>query len=236
MTRSAKRSARVPSGVAGDSVREAAARKPGAHREATLYRALNGAGAGPGSPDELRARAREAFEALELPVWRRSGFWTTSLRDLDAETLSQRDAAEVPAFVDEVLGDEELAGVIVQNASSVVRAELDPELATKGVVFCALEDAPAELRDRYLSKRLTIDRDKVEAAAAAFWRGGAFLYVPRGVVDAKTLQVACPADEAGTAQNRHTLDVADAQADCRFRPHKLAAHFSHPSRHSGAPR
>src|SRR3954452_6077655 len=209
MTRSAKRSARVPSGVAGDSVREAAARKPGAHREAPLYRALNGAGAGPGSPDELRARAREAFERLEMPVWRRSGFWTTSLRELDVEALTQHEATEVPPFVDEALGDEELAGVIVQNGPSIVRCELDPELAERGVVFCPLEDAPAELRDKWLSKRLTIDRDKVEAASAAFWRGGAFLYVPRNVVVEKPFQVVYAIDEPRTAQYGHTLVVGD---------------------------
>src|SRR5947209_16031765 len=105
-----------------------AERKPGAHREATLYRALDGAGAGPGSPDELRARAREAFERLEMPVWRRSGFWTTSLRDLDVDALGEREASAVPSYVDDALGDEELAGVIVQVGSSVVRAALDPTL------------------------------------------------------------------------------------------------------------
>src|SRR4051794_27563016 len=233
MTRSAKRSARVPSGVAGDSVREAAARKPGAHREATLYRALNGAGAGPGSPDELRARAREAFETLELPVWRRSGFWTTSLRDLDVDALSQREASAVPGFVDDVLGDEELAGVIVQSGSSVVRVELDPELPAKGVLFCALDAAPAELRDRYLSKRLTIDRDKVEAAAAAFWTGGAFLYVPRGLVVDKPFQVVYALEEAGTAQYGHTLVVGDEQSDFRFRQYKLAGDFEGQALHAG---
>ena len=49
--------------------------KAGRHREATLYRALAGAGAGDGrSLEQLRADAREAFNRLELPVWRRSGF------------------------------------------------------------------------------------------------------------------------------------------------------------------
>jgi Fe-S cluster assembly protein SufD len=210
-----------------------AQRKPGAHREATLYRALNGAGAGPASPDDIRARAREAFERLEMPVWRRSGFWTTSLRDLDAEALSEREATEVPAFVDEVLGDEELAGVIVQSGSSVVRAELDPELAAKGVILCALDDAPAELRDKYFSKRLTIDRDKVEAASAALWRGGAFLYVPRGVVVDKPFQVVYAIDEAGTAQYGHTLVVGDEQSDFRFRQYKLAGDFDGQALHAG---
>src|SRR5947209_3146910 len=89
----------VPTGQPGSQ------RKPGAHREATLYRALNGDGAGPASPDALRAQAREAFDTLEMPVWRRSGFWTTSLREVDLDALSEREATDVPDFVDEVLGD-----------------------------------------------------------------------------------------------------------------------------------
>src|SRR5947209_19046367 len=87
-----------------------AERKPGAHREATLYRALDGAGAGPGSPDELRARAREAFERLEMPVWRRSGFWTTSLRDLDVDALGEREASAVPSYVDDARSEERRVG------------------------------------------------------------------------------------------------------------------------------
>src|SRR4051794_16502253 len=227
-TRSARRSARVSADTA------AAARKPGAHREATLYRALNGAGSGPGTIEDLRARAREAYERLEMPVWRRSGFWTTSLRDLDVDALVEREATSVPEIVSEALGDEPLAGLIVQNGSSVVRVELDPELASQGVILCPLEEAPAELRDRWFSKRLTVDRDKVEAAAAARWRGGAFLYVPRGVVVEKPFQVVYAIDEPGTVQYGRTLVVGDEQSDFRFRQYKLAPDFEGPALHAGA--
>jgi Fe-S cluster assembly protein SufD len=208
--------------------------KPGAHREATLYRALNGEGAGPASVEDLRARAREAYDGLELPTWRRSGFWTTSLRDLDLDALSERERTDVPAFVDEALGSDELAGIIVQNGSSTVRLELDPELAAKGVILCALEDAPAELVDKYLAKRLTVDRDKLEAAAAAFWAGGAFLYVPRGVVVEKPFQVVYAIDEAGTAQYGRTLAIGDEGSDFRLRHYKLAPDLDGRALHAGA--
>src|SRR3954469_25457226 len=155
------------------------AAKPGAHREAILYRALNGAGAGPAPADELRERAREAYERLELPTWRRSGFWTTSLRDLDLDALSERtyDDADI-----EGLPEGDVAGRLVQRGSSVVSVELDPELRERGVILCALDDPPGDVVERYLMRRVTLDRDKLEAAAAALWSDGAFLYVPRGVV------------------------------------------------------
>ena len=57
------------------------------------------------------------------------------------------------------------------------------------MILCSLEHAlreHAELVAPWYSKRLTIDRHKLEAANAAFWSGGAFLYVPPGVVVPRT--------------------------------------------------
>ena len=65
--------------------------KPGRHREATLYHALAGAGAGNGRTlEQLREAALRSYETSELPVWRRSGFWTTSLQSLDLDALKGR--------------------------------------------------------------------------------------------------------------------------------------------------
>ena len=50
---------------------EAAAPKPGAAREATLNATLGGRGAGGAPLSVLRERARIAYDALELPRWRR---------------------------------------------------------------------------------------------------------------------------------------------------------------------
>ena len=40
--------------------------------------------------EERRRAALEAYEAEELPSWRRSGFWTTSLRGLELDALEPR--------------------------------------------------------------------------------------------------------------------------------------------------
>jgi hypothetical protein len=63
-----------------------AAPKPGAAREATLNATLGGRGAGGAPLSVLRERARVAYDALELPRWRRSGFWQTSFEDLDLDS------------------------------------------------------------------------------------------------------------------------------------------------------
>src|SRR5471032_107600 len=89
MTRSAKRSAPVPEVVTNDAGgRDSIQVKPGRHREASLYHALAGAGAGNGRTlEQLREAALKSYETSELPVWRRSGFWTTSLQTLDLDAL-----------------------------------------------------------------------------------------------------------------------------------------------------
>jgi Fe-S cluster assembly protein SufD len=214
--------------------------KRGAARQATLYQPLAGAGAGGNgrAPDEIRAAALEAFERLELPSWRRSGFWTTSLRDLDLDALEPRhhEPGDPPAVVTEALGDEDLAGLLVQRGASVVHVELDPELAEQGVVLTSLEDAQRnhpELVAEHFMSRLTYDRDKLQAAAAAFWSGGAFLHVPDGVVVEKPFQIAYVIDEAGTAQYAHTLAVGGANSDFRLREYDLAGDFEGPALHAG---
>ena len=146
----------------GGSVPEAAALKPGRHREASLYHALAGAGAGDGRSLAAAARGRaERLRELELPVWRRSGFWTTSLQSLDLDALDavrrpqpapSADAGDpLPDVVARTLPDRARAGRIVQSAGAVVHVELDPELAERGVILCSLEDAfreHAELVER----------------------------------------------------------------------------------------
>jgi Fe-S cluster assembly protein SufD len=214
--------------------------KAGAARQATLYQPLDGAGAGGArTVDEIRAAALSAYERLESPTWRRSGFWTTTLRDVDLDALEPRhhEPGDVPAVVTQALGDEELAGLLVQRGASVVHVELDPALAEQGVVFSSLEDAVTEhpdlVREVFMS-RLTYDRDKLQAAAAAFWTGGAFLHVPENVVVEKPFQVAYVIDEAGTAQYAHTLAVSGANSDFRLREYFLAGEFEGPALHAGA--
>jgi Fe-S cluster assembly protein SufD len=231
----------VPEGVAAEPV----AVKPGRHREATLYHALHGAGAGHGS-DRTLAQLREAalahFFTSELPVWRRSGFWTTSLQTLDLEALESApegidSGAAVPDVVTRTLPDRARAGRIVQSAGTVVHVELDGALAERGVILCSLEDAFREheelVREHY-SRRLTIDRHKLEAANAAFWTGGAFLYVPPGVVVEDPFEIVYAIDRPGVAQYGRTLVVGDRTSEFRVHEYDLAEDFTGQALHAGA--
>jgi Fe-S cluster assembly scaffold protein SufB len=219
--------------------------KAGRHREATLYQALAGAGAGDGrSLEQLRADALATFQTLEPPVWRRSGFWTTSLQGLDLDALGPESGSEeagesdaVPAVVRRTLPDRSRAGRIVQSASSVVEVELDPELAEQGVILCSLEDAfrdHGELVSAWYSKRLTIDRHKLEAANAAFWSGGAFLYVPPGLIVEEPFEIVYAIERPGVAQYGRTLVLGDRTSEFRVHEYDLAEDFEGQALHAGA--
>jgi Fe-S cluster assembly protein SufD len=215
--------------------------KAGRHREASLYHALAGAGAGDGrSLAQLRRDARTAYDSLDLPVWRRSGFWTTSLQTLDLDALQidpPAAASTIPDVVTRTLPDRPKAGRLVQNAGTVVSVELDPALAERGVILCSLEDAfrdHSELVGEWFSKRLPIDRHKLEAANAAFWSGGAFLYVPAGVTVADPFEIVYAIEQAGVAQFGRTLVVGAAGSDFRVQEYDLAEDFEGQALHAGA--
>ena len=228
-----------------ESVAEPVAVKPGRHREATLYHALGGAGAGHGPERRSLAQLREAalahYYTSEMPIWRRSGFWSTSLHTLDLSALQTTpDAVEsegVPEVVKRTLPDRPRAGRIVQNAGRVVHVELDPVLQARGLILCSLEDAFREhldLVEPYYSKRLTIDRHKLEAANAALWSGGAFLYVPPGVVVEDPFEIVYAIDRPGVAQYGRTLVVGDRTSEFRVHEYDLAEDFEGQALHAGA--
>jgi Fe-S cluster assembly protein SufD len=204
--------------------------KAGRHREATLYHALAGAGAGDGRTlEQLREAARDAYERLELPVWRRSGFWTTTLADLDLDALERSaDASGVPDVVSRTLPDRARAGRIVQSANTIVSLELEPAMAERGVILCSLEDAfreHSELVAQWYSKRLPIDRNKLEAANAAFWSAGAFLYVPPGLVVEEPFEIVYAIAEPGVAQYGRTLVLGGSTSEFRVHEYDLAEDF-----------
>jgi Fe-S cluster assembly scaffold protein SufB len=213
--------------------------KAGRHREASLYHALNGTGAGNGRTlAQLREAALQAYDTLELPVWRRSGFWSTSLQSLDLDALQTSvEERGVPDVVSRTLPDGPHAGRIVQSAGAVVQVELEEALAERGVILCSLEQAfeqHGELVREWYSKRLPIDRHKLEAANAAFWTGGAFLYVPHGVVVEEPFEIVYAIDRAGVAQYGRTLVLGASTSEFRVHEYDLAEDFEGQALHANA--
>src|SRR2546423_15258179 len=140
--------------------------------------------------EDRRAAALTVYEREPVPTWRRSGFWTTSLRNLRLDELQPRHYDPVDSFEDlpsvvlDVLNLEELSGVIVQRGASTIFTQLDPSLADDGVILTSLERAVeehSELVEQWYMKRLSEEEGKFPAASAAFWTGGAFIHVPKNL-------------------------------------------------------
>ena len=193
--------------------------------------------------EDRRARALAVYEREPVPTWRRSGFWTTTLRHLRFDELEPRhyDRVEspdaLPSVVGDTLGSAELAGLIVQRGASTVYAALDPQLADRGVILTSLERAVEEhprLVEQWYMRRLSHEDGKFPAATAAFWTGGAFLHVPRNVKVERPLQIVYLIDEPGTAQYAHTLGVVGEFAECSVREYCLAPDIEGQALHSGA--
>jgi Fe-S cluster assembly protein SufD len=200
------------------------ASKPGSPPPATLNAALAGRGAGGAPLETLRERARAAYDELPLPYWRRSGFWQTSFTDIDLDSL-QPVAQPPDPTPPPIVATQRNAGVLVQRDASVVHVELDPELARRGVILCSLEQAAREHRElfeRHYLRRLTLDRNKLEAASAAFWSGGAFLYVPPNLQIGEPFQIVYEISSDGSAQYAHTLAIVDQTSEIRLREYDLS--------------
>ncbi|CAN5221587.1 Fe-S cluster assembly protein SufB [soil metagenome] len=188
---------------------------------------------------ELRAHALEVYEREPLPTWRRSGFWTTSLRKLDLDALRPRDhkpVSELPALVTDALGDQEVGALVVQSGASTVYTSLHPELAQQGVIVCPLdvaaEEHPELVREHYM-RRISVDEGKFSAATAAFWTGGAFVHVPENVKVDKPIQTVYLIEEGGTAQYVHTLAIVGEHSECSIREYCLGAPITGQALHAG---
>ncbi len=187
-----------------------------------------------------RSRALTAYEAEPVPTWRRSGFWTTSLRNLDLDSLEARRyerSEQPPAPLAEALGEDEVGAIVVQRGASTIHEEIAPELTELGVIVTSLERAVnehPELVQEYYMRRLSPDEGKFAAAAAAFWTGGAFIYVPKNVKLDKPIQVAYVIDEGGVAQYAHTLAIVGENSECSIREYCLGTPIEGQALHAGA--
>ena len=220
-TRSAKRLPRVPSETP-------APRKAGARREATLNHRARRARRGGGQRWRSPARARAgAYERLALPSWRRSGLLGDEPRGA-RPGRARGDASTRPTPC--TTGDPRRRAAHAGRARAArrlgrSRRARPASWPNADVILCSLEQAAAqnhaELFERYYLRRLTVDRHKLEAASAAFWSGGAFLYVPPGLQIDDPFQIVYEiCDGRQRAVRAHARDRRPQQRDppARVRP------------------
>jgi Fe-S cluster assembly protein SufD len=151
---------------------------------------------GNGMEGEYRQRAWEIYASLPLPSPKDEPWRRTDLRGLQAGAFhlpeggaSVADLPPAPAELLQPLAGEQHGGQIVLLPGDI-QAQLDPQLAAKGVIFTdyatALRERP-ELVAKILGKIVRPEEGKFASLAAAFAQRGVFVYIPRGLQVAEPL-------------------------------------------------
>jgi Fe-S cluster assembly protein SufD len=183
-----------------------------------------------GATREARLQGWDLYETLPMPQrtdeeWRR-----TDLRGLKLDRLRPSFRATAPhvsplqaledAGVENAAAQIALgpnAGVVVQRDAATILATLDPKVAEQGVIYTDLVTATREhpeLVARYfMSQAVPPSLGKFEALHAAYWQGGSFLYVPKGVKVEAPFRVFGLLSEPGGAVFTHTLVVLEEGAE-----------------------
>ena len=142
---------------------------------------------------QARRQAWETFEATPWPdyteeTWRRTRLTGFNLENftLDIET-SPRVSSRLELATDlrENLEKIDSAGALVFQNSSLIYAELDEELASKGIILTDLRTAIVEHEElvrAHLGGLVGTNENKFTALHYALWQNGTFLYVPRNIV------------------------------------------------------
>ena len=169
-------------------------------------------------------RAHAVFAATPMPTTRLEDWRYTDIKKLlkldafsFAEERSPVAAADaLPAGLRAVMDEAgESSARMAQVDASVVLRELPDDLAAQGVIFTSLETAAREhpeLVQKHFGTAITPDDGKFAALSAAFWTGGAFLYVPKNVQVEVPMRVYRWISEGGTAALGRVLVIAEAGA------------------------
>ncbi len=181
-------------------------------------------------PAWLRERRLEAwrlYETTDLPdpgdeEWRRTDVRSIALNGVrplvGARAITS--AVELPEHVRGAWDEADRpAGRIVQLNSDVVHAQMDEELRARGVILTDLHTAARahpELVQKHLSNAVKAGEWKYVALNAALWSGGCFLYVPKGVVVERPIQLSVAASAEGLASFPHTIVVAERESQVTF--------------------
>lgn len=179
----------------------------------------------PGWVLERRLEAWGYFEKMELPGEKDEPWRYTDLRrmrfSLDNFSPSKPGTTsdmlpEAQALLKEE-GDR--SGYVVQRDADVVFSEIDPELASKGVILTDLHTAIAQypelVQDRLFAE-VRADENIFTALHAALFCGGTFLYVPRGVTVPLPIESQRWIDEPGVAVFPHALIVVEEGAEVAY--------------------
>ena len=196
---------------------------------------------------EIRLKALETYEKLELPTW---GPDLSELKMDEIATYvkpktnlnnSWEDVPEEIKDTFDKLGIPEaektsLAGVGAQYDSEVVYHSMKEDLIKQGVIYTDMESAVRdypEIVKEHFMKCVPISDHKFVALHAAVWSGGSFVYVPKGVKLDIPLQSYFRLNSPESGQFEHTLIIVDEGASLHFIEGCSAPKYNKVNLHAG---
>ncbi len=196
---------------------------------------------------DFRLRALGTFFEMPMPTW------GVDLGELDFEQFyyfmratpgKQRSWDEVPGAIKDTferLGIPEaerkyLAGVETQMDSESVYSSLKEEWERHGIIFVDMDTAVQEYPDlvqAYISKAVPIRDNKFAALNSAFWSGGSFVYVPKGVDVEIPLQAYFRINAQALGQFERTIIIADEESNVHYIEGCTAPQYTEAALHTG---
>jgi len=197
-------------------------------------------------PSWLTERRREAFrlyqelssQDLDPEEFRRLDLRLFRPGDYALSTSAETSTDSGERFSTTMSERDEFAGHLVHIDGCTTRSELSSELKELGVIYCSLSEAVREhsdlVEEHLLTKAVQPGADRFSAWHAAFWTGGAFLYVPRNVEVSQPLHSLIGLANAGAADCSHTLIVVEDNANATLLEETLSADPGLAGLHLGA--
>ena len=184
---------------------------------------------------EIRQLAWKRFEELPWPSQRDEEWMRTDIRlfKLDKYSMPQAPGVDRPDAV--LNAGVDLAGHCNSLDGIPLESDLDPELASKGVIFGSARRILAEhgeLLKPFFNRAFNPAFDRFSALHAAFWSSGAVLYVPRGVVIKKPLHAFSAMSDGGIDLG-HTLVVLEDGAEATLLAECRSPSFDATGMHCG---
>jgi FeS assembly protein SufB len=177
---------------------------------------------------QKRLHAWDVYEKTPAPLGRRGDLGTLrTVANFKFQELNPyvpvNANSNLPAVIEQSLKEalvDARSGLIVQRNASVVLTELDDELKRKGVILTDLDSAvlnyPELVQQYFMTRCVPVESNKYTALHAAFWSGGVFLYIPKGVEIEKPILAQIWIDSPASATFAHTLIIAEDESSVRF--------------------
>jgi len=130
-----------------------------------------------------------------------------------------------------------LGGVGAQYESEIVYHKLKEDLKKQGVIFLncdeALKSHEELFKKHFMTKCVPVNLHKFTALHCAFWSGGTFIYVPKGVKVDLPLQAYFRMNSSQGGQFEHTLIIADEDSEVHYIEGCSAPLYQKASLHAG---